>query len=165
MKLGLLLESFQSVITDPIYIASIVFASLGIACALIAKKVTKAVRKIEQVDPKDKLYLMLKVVGLGLILAGFVLLMFGGLLKMQWVLLFNCIKSKQIFNLNFCFFNLFYLFNLHIIKLIWLFFIYNFLQQSQKSDNISMLYFCYRTNEINNNVILKSRCYYSLLSF
>ena len=83
MKLGLLLESFESVITDPIYIASIVFASLGIACALIAKKVTKAVRKTEQVDPKDKLYLMLKVVGLGLILAGFVLLMFGGLTKMQ----------------------------------------------------------------------------------
>ena len=83
MKLGLLLESFEGVITDPIYIASIIFAALGIACALIAKKVTKVVRKTEQVDPKDKLYLMLKLVGLGLILAGFLLLILGGLTKLQ----------------------------------------------------------------------------------
>lgn len=83
MKLGLLLESFDKVITDPIYIASIIFASLGIACALIAKKVTKVVRKTDQVDSKDKLFLMLKVIGLGMILAGFVLLMLGGLTRLQ----------------------------------------------------------------------------------
>ena len=83
MKLVLLLESFEKVITDPIYIASIIFAALGIAVALIAKKVTKVVRKTEQVDPKDKLFLMLKLIGLGMILAGFLLLMLGGLTKLQ----------------------------------------------------------------------------------
>lgn len=83
MTLGLLLESFEQVITDPIYIASIIFAALGIACALIAKRITKAVRKTDNVDPKDKVYLMLKIAGLAMILAGFVLLMIGGLTKLH----------------------------------------------------------------------------------
>ena len=78
----MLLESFATVISDPIYIISIILASLGIACALIAKKVTKVVRKTEEVKPDDKLYLLLKLAGLGLILVGFILLVLGGLVKL-----------------------------------------------------------------------------------
>ncbi len=78
----MLLESFAKVISDPIYIISIILAALGIACALIAKKITKVVRKTEEVKPDDKLYLMLKLAGLGLILIGFILLVFGGLVKL-----------------------------------------------------------------------------------
>ena len=74
----MLLESFAKVIGNPLYIAAIILASLGLACALIAKKVTKVVRKTEEVKPDDKLLLMLKLAGLGLILAGFVLLAVGG---------------------------------------------------------------------------------------
>ena len=78
----MLLESFSSVISNPLYIVAIIFASLGLACALIAKKVTKVVRKTEEVKPDDKLLLYLKLAGLGLILFGFILLVVGGAIKM-----------------------------------------------------------------------------------
>ncbi|HAJ77815.1 MAG TPA: hypothetical protein DCO89_01950 [Clostridiales bacterium] len=76
----MLLESFLSVISNPLYIVAIIFASLGIACALIAKKVTKVVRKTEEVKPDDKLLLVLKLAGLALILFGFILLVIGGII-------------------------------------------------------------------------------------
>lgn len=78
----MLLEDFGKVIGDPIYIFAIIFAALGIACALIAKRVTKMVRKTDEVKPDDKLLITLKIVGLVLILAGFVLLMIGGFTKL-----------------------------------------------------------------------------------
>jgi len=78
----MLLESFSSVISNPLYIVAIILAALGLACALIAKKVTKLVRKTQDVKPDDKLLLMLKVAGLGLILFGFILLVIGGVVKM-----------------------------------------------------------------------------------
>ena len=77
----MLLESFAKVIGDPVYIVSIILASLGLAISLISKKVTKVVRKAEEVRPDDKLYIGLKVCGLVLILVGFVLLVLGGIMK------------------------------------------------------------------------------------
>ena len=79
----MLLEAFSKVISDPVYIISMIMAALGLACALIAKKVTKVVRKTEEVKADDKLYLMLKVVGLGLILIAFVFLIIGGASKLD----------------------------------------------------------------------------------
>lgn len=78
----MLLESFAKVIGNPLYICAIILASLGLACALIAKKITKVVRKTEEVKPDDKLLLMLKLAGLGLILVGFVMLAIGGFSKL-----------------------------------------------------------------------------------
>lgn len=77
----MLLEKLGKVLSDPIYIVAIVFAAVGIALALIAKRVTMLVRKTKEVKPDDKLLIMLKIAGLALILFAFVLLMIGGLSK------------------------------------------------------------------------------------
>lgn len=78
----MLLESFGSVLSNPLYVVAIILASLGLACALIAKKVTKLVRKTDEVKSDDKLLLILKLAGLALILLGFILLVIGGVAKM-----------------------------------------------------------------------------------
>ena len=76
---NMLLESFGTVLSKPIYIIAIILAALGVACALVAKKITKLVRKTEEVKPDDKLLLYIKVAGLGLILVGCLLLIIGAL--------------------------------------------------------------------------------------
>ena len=78
----MLLEAFGKVLSDPVYVVAIVVAAVGIACALIAKRVTMLVRKTKDVKSDDKLFIMLKIVGLGLILFAFILLMIGGLSKL-----------------------------------------------------------------------------------
>ena len=78
----MLLEKLGKVLSDPIYIVAIVFAAVGIAMALIAKRVTMLVRKTKDVKSDDKLLIMLKIAGLALILFAFVLLMIGGLSKL-----------------------------------------------------------------------------------
>ena len=79
----MLLENLGKVLSDPIYIVAIVFAAVGIALALIAKRVTILVRKTKEVKSDDKLYIMLKIAGLALILFAFILLMIGGLSKLS----------------------------------------------------------------------------------
>lgn len=79
----MLLENLGKVLSDPIYIVAIVFAAVGIALALIAKRVTMLVRKTKDVKADDKLLIMLKIAGLALILFAFVLLMIGGLSKLS----------------------------------------------------------------------------------
>lgn len=79
---NMLLEDFLSVLGDPIYVLAIIFASVGIACALLAKKITRLVRKTETVKPDDKVLLGMKIAGLALILVGFVLLMIGGFTRL-----------------------------------------------------------------------------------
>ena len=78
----MLLETLGKVLSDPIYVIAIIFAAVGVACALIAKRVTMLVRKTKEVKSDDKLFIMLKIVGLGLILFAFILLMIGGLSKL-----------------------------------------------------------------------------------
>lgn len=78
----MLLENLGKVLSDPIYIVAIVFAAVGIALALIAKRVTILVRKTKEVKSDDKLYIMLKIAGLALILFAFILLMIGGLSRL-----------------------------------------------------------------------------------
>ncbi len=74
----MLLEDFIKVLGEPIYVLAIVFASVGLACALLAKRITKLVRKTDNIKPDDKVLLGMKIAGLALILIGFVLLMIGG---------------------------------------------------------------------------------------
>lgn len=78
----MLLEEFGKVISDPMYILAIILASIGVACALLAKRMTKFIRKTEDVQPSDKILVGMKLAGLVLILAGFVLLMIGGLTRL-----------------------------------------------------------------------------------
>ena len=75
--LDMLLIPLGKVLTNPIYIFAMALAALGIACALLAKKITRLVRKTQEVSPDDKLLLYMKVAGLAGILAGCMLLVIG----------------------------------------------------------------------------------------
>lgn len=78
----MLLEEFGKVISDPIMILAIVFAAVGIACALLARKVAKLVGKTNEVKPDDKVLLGMKIASLALILIGFVCLIILGLTRL-----------------------------------------------------------------------------------
>ena len=75
--LDMLLIPLEKVLTNPIYIFAMALAALGIACALLAKKITRLVRKTQEVSPDDKILLYIKVAGLAGILAGCILLVIG----------------------------------------------------------------------------------------
>lgn len=74
----MLLVTFEQMISSPLTIAAIIFASFGIALSMLATKITKAVRKTQEVSRDDKLLLGLKITGLILILLGFVMLLIWG---------------------------------------------------------------------------------------
>lgn len=75
----MLLVTLGSMLSNPIVIAAIILAAFGIACSLLATKITRSVRKTEKIAQDDKLLLGLKIAGLVLILLAFVCLFFWGL--------------------------------------------------------------------------------------
>ena len=75
----MLLTSFVSMISNPLCILAIISISFGIACSLIAKKLTKTIRKTENVSDDDKLLIGIKTTALILIMLGFILFIFWGL--------------------------------------------------------------------------------------
>ena len=70
--------TFGEAISDPLIICTIIFAAIGIACVLLAKKVTVVVRKTKDVTPNDKVFVGMRVAGLVLILLGFVFMLIWG---------------------------------------------------------------------------------------
>ena len=75
----MLLVTFEAMITNPMCIFSIIFAAFGMALILLAKRITKVVRKSDTIDDNDKLYNTLKIVGVCLILLAFALLTIWGM--------------------------------------------------------------------------------------
>jgi len=55
-------------------ITGIVFAIIGTAICMMAKRITMAKRKQVEINPKDKLYATLKLLGLALILIGMIIM-------------------------------------------------------------------------------------------
>lgn len=74
----MLLVTFVNMISHPIVITAIILAALGIACSLLATKVTKSIRKTENISQDDKILIGMKIAGLTLILLGFIFLFFWG---------------------------------------------------------------------------------------
>lgn len=70
----MLLVTLISMLSNPIVICAIIFAAFGLAVSLLSNKITKTVRKSDSINPDDKILLSCKIIGLGLILLGFVLL-------------------------------------------------------------------------------------------
>lgn len=64
--------SFGEMLGKTGVIVGIILAILGVVLAVLAVRLTRAIRKAEEYDPNDKLVLIFKVVGLVLILVGFV---------------------------------------------------------------------------------------------
>lgn len=69
--MNLLLDTFSSFwtnfvakITTVEMIIAIAFAIVGVSIAILARKITKTVRKSDKIEDSDSLYISLKVVGL-----------------------------------------------------------------------------------------------------
>lgn len=55
-------------------IVGVVLAAIGVAICMMAKRITIAVRNVDVIDKRDKLYGGLMVAGLSLILAGMIVI-------------------------------------------------------------------------------------------
>ena len=66
--------TFKEFIQKGNVIFGIVLAIVGVACWLLARHITEAVRKTNQIKPNDTLLIGLKVAGLVTLLVGMVLI-------------------------------------------------------------------------------------------
>lgn len=73
---SLMLIDFKEYILSAARIAGLSFIILGIATVLIAKKLTRVIKKQSEVDKSDRTYLIILTVGFVLILAGMVVCCF-----------------------------------------------------------------------------------------
>ena len=71
MTLFLALEPLEFLLRYNVIIG-ILFAIVGTAICMLAKRITMAKRRQVEIDSKDKLYGALKLVGIGLILIGMI---------------------------------------------------------------------------------------------
>ena len=75
--LNLFLVAFAEYLLAPARIAGIALIIIGIPLCLLAKKITRVVKKTDEVDKSDKTYLTILTVALVLILAGMVVCCFN----------------------------------------------------------------------------------------
>lgn len=73
---SLLLMDFQEYLLNPARIAGLAFIILGIATVMLAKKLTRVIKKESEVDKSDKTYITILTVGFVLILAGMIVCCF-----------------------------------------------------------------------------------------
>lgn len=64
--------SLRDFLNQPLIIIGLILLAFGIATVVLAKRMTRVARQQNEVDPDDKICTTFKVVGLLLILAGFV---------------------------------------------------------------------------------------------
>ena len=64
--------SLRDFLNQPLVIIGLILLAFGIATVVLAKRMTRVARQQNEVDPDDKICTTFKVVGLLLILAGFV---------------------------------------------------------------------------------------------
>lgn len=64
--------SLREFLNQPLIIIGLILLAFGIATVVLAKRMTRVARQQNEVDPDDKICTTFKVVGLLLILAGFV---------------------------------------------------------------------------------------------
>lgn len=57
---------------SPVIIVGLALIALGVALGFLARRVTRAVRHSNEVSSKDKLFLTLKIIGMALVIAGFI---------------------------------------------------------------------------------------------
>ena len=74
--LGMLLIAFEEYILAPARIAGLAFIIVGIATALLAKRLTKVIKKQSEVDKSDHTYVSILTVALVLIIVGMIVCCF-----------------------------------------------------------------------------------------
>ena len=72
-------NGFLDTILKPEFLTSIILGAIGFAIICLAKRITKTVRKTNVIPDDDKLYIVLKVVGLIFVVIAFVVLLFSSL--------------------------------------------------------------------------------------
>ena len=70
--INLLGVSLIQFLHNPLIIVGLILLSFGIATCVLAKRITRVARQQNEIDPEDKMYTAFKIIGLLLILAGFV---------------------------------------------------------------------------------------------
>jgi len=75
--LNLFLVAFAEYLLAPARIAGLSFIIIGIALALISKKLTRVIKKTEEIDKSDKTYLTILTIALVAILAGMIICCFN----------------------------------------------------------------------------------------
>ena len=70
--INLLGVSLVQFLHKPLIIVGLILLSIGIATCVLAKRITRVARQQNEIDPEDKMYTAFKIIGLLLILAGFV---------------------------------------------------------------------------------------------
>ena len=75
-----LMLSFWTTLSDrlelPMFTAAIIFAVVGLTIGVLAKRITRVVRKTNEVENNDKILIVLKLVGLILLFLALILLIF-----------------------------------------------------------------------------------------
>ncbi len=70
----LLANTLLDFLSIDLVIVGVVLAALGLAFALLAKRIAKAVRKTSEIDPNDKVMLIFKALGLVCIVIALILM-------------------------------------------------------------------------------------------
>lgn len=68
-----LLANIADWLANPLAVLGVVLASIGLATAFVARRVTKAVRHTKEIDNSDRLYVTLCLFGLVLVLVALIL--------------------------------------------------------------------------------------------
>lgn len=66
---------WQFISESPVIIIGLALISLGIAIGFLSRRITRAVRNKNDVNSDDKLFLTLKIVGIALVIIGFICIM------------------------------------------------------------------------------------------
>ena len=73
---GMLLIAFEEYILSPARIVGIAMIAVGIAIALLAKRLTRVIKKQSEVDKSDRTFVTILTVALILILCGMIVCCF-----------------------------------------------------------------------------------------
>jgi uncharacterized protein YacL len=69
-------NNFVNRISTPAVIVALIFAVVGLALAIMAKRVARAVRKSNEIDDKDAVYISFKAVGLVFLFVAVLIIVF-----------------------------------------------------------------------------------------
>lgn len=69
--LGRTLSQF---LDQPLVLISLIFISVGIAVALLSRRVARVARQKNEIKETDKVYVTLKIIGLIMVISGFALI-------------------------------------------------------------------------------------------
>lgn len=71
---NLLGRTLMQFLSQPLVLTSLILISVGIAIALLSRRLARVYRQKNEIKESDKIYVTLKIIGLLLVIAGFALI-------------------------------------------------------------------------------------------